>query len=150
MSPFILENSESRHRLEALTSRLSDEKLIRTTPEGWTIAALLAHLAFWDQRVLVLLHRWKERGVDLSPVDADAVNDALKPLCLALDPHKAVELCLSSAVAVDAELENITSELFEQIQASPNHFRFNRALHRNDHLDQIERLLRSSTRASDA
>jgi hypothetical protein len=110
------------------------------------VAALLAHLAYWDQRILVLLRRWKEHGVDLSPVDADAVNDAIKPLCLALDAQAAVDLCLSSAQAVDAELEAISAALVEEIQASPNHFRFNRALHRTDHLDEIERLLQETER----
>jgi hypothetical protein len=70
------------------------------------------------------------------------INESLKPMCLALNPHTAVELCLSSAAAVDAELEGITAALVEQIEASPNHFRFNRALHRNDHLEEIERLLK--------
>lgn len=141
--PFLEENTVSRRRLETLVRRLSDADFTRSNPYGWTVAALLAHLAFWDQRALVLLRRWKEKGVDESPVDADAMNDALKPLCLALDPRTAVELCLSSAEAVDAELETITLDLVEQIQASPTHFRFNRALHRNDHLNEIELLLRS-------
>lgn len=35
----------------------------------------------------------------------------------------------------------MSSDLFEQIQFSPNHFRFNRSLHRNDHLKEIEHLL---------
>ena len=136
--PFADENTASRRRLQSLVRRLSDEDLARSTSDGWTVAALLAHLAFWDQRVLALLRRWKAKGVDESPVDPDAINDALKPLCLALDPRVAAELCLSSAEAVDAELEAITAELVAQIQASPTHFRFNRALHRNDHLNEIE------------
>ena len=140
--PFIEENTASRRRLEALVSRLSDEDLTRSTLHGWTIAALLAHLAFWDQRVLVLLRRWKEKSVDPSPIDSQAMNDALKPLFLAMDPRTAVDLCLSSAEAVDAELETITSHLVEQIQATPTQFRFSRALHRNDHLNHIELLLR--------
>jgi uncharacterized damage-inducible protein DinB len=135
---FADENTASRRRLESLIRRLSDADLARPTSDGWTVAALLAHLAFWDQRVLALLRRWKAKGVDESPVDPDAINDALKPLCLALAPRAAAELCLSSAEAVDAELETITAELIGQIQASPTHFRFNRALHRNDHLDEIE------------
>jgi len=137
--PFVAENTASRRRLESLVRRLSDEDLARPTSDGWTAAALLAHLAFWDQRVLALLRRWEAKGVDESPVDADAINDALKPLCLALDPRAAAELCLAAAEAVDAALEAITAELVERIQASPTHFRFNRALHRNDHLDEIER-----------
>ena len=90
--PFLQENTASRRRLETLVRRLSNEDLTRTTPDGWTIAALLAHLAFWDQRVLALLRRWKEKGIDLSPIDPDAVNDALKPLCLALDLRAAIAL----------------------------------------------------------
>ena len=139
--PFLEENTASRRRLETLVRRLSEADLTRFTAQGWTIAALLAHLAFWDQRALVLLRRWKEKGVDPSPIDADAVNDALKPLCLALDRRQAVALCLASAEAVDAELETITPDLVEQILASSTHFRFNRALHRNDHLNEIELLL---------
>jgi hypothetical protein len=142
MFPFLEENAVSRRRLETFIGRLSDEDLTRSNPYGWTVAALLAHLAFWDQRILVLLHRWKAKGVDESPVDPDMINDALRPLCLALDPHTAIELCLSSAAAVDAELETMTADLIEQIEASPTHFRFNRALHRNDHLNEIESLLR--------
>jgi hypothetical protein len=60
-----------------------------------------------------------------------------------MEPRAAVELCLSSAEAADAELAALTPELYAQIQASPTHFRFNRSLHRNDHLNEIEQLLRS-------
>ena len=142
LNSFIQENTESRKNLEDFVRRLSKDDLSRPDASGWTVAALLAHLAFWDQRVIVLLRRWKENGVDASPVDANAVNDALKPLCLALDPAAAVELCLSSAREVDAELEAIGSKLMQDIQDSPNHFRFNRSLHRSDHLNEIESLLR--------
>lgn len=100
--------------------------------------------------MLVLLRRWWAQGVDLSPVDPDAVNDALRPLPLALDPQAAVALCLSSAAALDAELETLTADLIEQIQASGTHFRFNRALHRNDHLNEMERLVRPAQGSSDA
>jgi hypothetical protein len=140
--PFVEENRVSTQQLETFVRRLSEDDLARSNPYGWTVAALLAHLAFWDQRVLVLLRRWKAAGVDESPVDPDMINDSLRPLCLALDPRTAVELCLSSAAAVDAELETITANLVEAIEASSNHFRFNRALHRNDHLNEIKNLLR--------
>ena len=152
--PFLEENTASRRRLETLVRRLSDADLALSTPYGWTVAALLAHLAFWDQRVLALLRRWKAQGVDSSPIDADAVNEALKPLCLAMHPRTAVELCLSSAEAVDAELETITSDLVEEIQeqtqATHTQFRFSRALHRNDHLNHIELLLREPSAPSGA
>lgn len=139
--PFIEANDASRQRLASFVGGLSDEELGRVTAEGWTVAALLAHVAFWDNRLLVLLRRWQANGVDESPVDPDMINDAIKPLLLALEPRTAVELCLASAEAVDMALEGITAELVAAIEASPNHFRFNRAHHRDDHLGEIERLL---------
>jgi hypothetical protein len=139
--PYIPENTSSRLRLETLVKRLSDADLALTTPYGWSVSALLVHLSFWDNRVLALLRRWKAIGIDESPVDSDAMNEALKPICLAMDPLKAIELCLAAAAAVDAELESVTPELYAAIEASPTHFRFNRGLHRSDHLNDIERLV---------
>ena len=139
--PFTQENVASRRRLETLTRELSDEQLRRMNKDGWTVSALLAHLACWDQRHLHLLRRWREGGVDDSPVDSTAVNESIKSLCRVIQPQAAVELCLASATAIDAELEMITPELMAEIEASPNHFRFNRSLHRNGHLNEIEALL---------
>lgn len=139
--PFVQENNASRAKLETLTRSLSDDELRRANVDGWTVAALLAHLACWDQRHLHLLRRWRVEGLDDSPVDSRAINESIKPLCLALDPRIAMELCLSSAAAIDAELETISPELMAAIEKSPNHYRFNRSLHRNGHLAEIEQLL---------
>jgi hypothetical protein len=143
--PYSEQNATSRHCLEALVQRLSDEDFFRSTNYDWTVAGLLAHLAFWDQRVLVILKRWKEEGFDSSPIDAAAVNDSLRVICHALDPRTAIELCLSSAEAVDAELETVTPEMVKQMEehaaATETQFRVNRALHRDGHLDDIEALL---------
>src|SRR5688572_6240412 len=95
--PYSEQNAQSRRRLETLVHGLSDQDLAGSTNYGWTVAGLLAHLAFWDQRVLVILKRWKEEGFDSSPIDAAAVNDSLRVICHALDPRTATELCLSSA-----------------------------------------------------
>jgi len=138
---FVEENNASRMRLETLLGSLTDEELAFSTSYGWTVSALLAHLAFWDNRVLALTRRWKEKGIDESPVDSEAMNEALKPLCLAMEPDTAVQLCLSSARAVDAELETLTADFVQEIEASPTFIRFNRGLHRNDHLNDIEKIL---------
>jgi len=138
---FTKENNASRMRLETLLGSLTDEELARSTSYGWTVSALLAHLAFWDNRVLALTRRWKDKGIDESPVDSEAMNEALKPLCLALEPRTAVQLCVSSARAVDAELETLTADFVQKIEASPTFIRFNRGLHRNDHLNDIEKIL---------
>ena len=143
--PFTTENAESTGRLQALVKRLSVEDFTRTTSYGWTISALLAHLAFWDQRMLVLLRRWQQNGFDPSPVDAQATNDALLPLCTSMEPRTAVELCLTSARLLDAALAALSDDQFEDIrkkaEASATQFRMNRSLHRNDHLNDMAALL---------
>lgn len=144
--PYSKENAESYQRLKSLARRLTDTDLALSTDYGWTAAALLAHLAFWDQRVLVILRRWQEEGFDPSPIDARAVNDSLKVICHALEPRTAVDLCLVSAEAVDAELERLSPELVKQIEehaeATETQFRMNRSLHRDGHLNDIEALLK--------
>jgi hypothetical protein len=143
--PYVQQNDVSRNRLETLISGLSDADLARSTDYGWTVAALLAHLAFWDQRMIMILKRWKEEGLDASPIDAGAVNDSLRVICHALEPRAAIELCLSSAKVADAELASLTSEQVKQMEehaaATNTQFRMNRSLHRNGHLDDIEALL---------
>jgi hypothetical protein len=138
---FIQPNEASRQRLEAFVNSLSVEDFSKTNPHGWTVAALLGHLAFWDQRMVVLLRRWQEDGVDEAPVDADMINDSLRPICLMLEPRAAAELCIASAKEANAALAAMSPELYEAILASPNFFRFDRSLHRDDHLGEIARIL---------
>ena len=143
--PYSQQNAESYQRLKSLAHRLTDTDLALSTDYGWTVSALLAHLAFWDQRVLVILRRWQAEGFDPSPIDAMAVNDSLKVICHALEPRTAVDLCLVSAEALDAELETLSPEFVKQMeehaQVTDTQFRMNRSLHRDGHLNDIEALL---------
>ena len=91
---YVAENDGQRERLRALTARLSDRELGRALDAGWTIAGVLGHLAFWDQRLLVLLERWEREGPSAVPraldhAVVDWINDAAKPLLLAVDPRRA-------------------------------------------------------------
>jgi mycothiol maleylpyruvate isomerase-like protein len=144
--PYSEQNAESRRRLKALASGLSDHDLARSTDYGWTVAALLAHLAFWDHRMSAILRRWQEQGFDPSPIDMMAVNEALKVICHALEPRTVAELAISAAEKIDSELETLTADLVRQMEehaaATETQFRMNRALHRDGHLNDIEALLR--------
>jgi hypothetical protein len=135
------ENARQRERLRNLISRLKDQDLARPLEAGWTVAAALAHLAFWDYRALVLLKRWKQTGVQNSPIDADAVNDALLPLAMGLPPRKAAEIALEAASAIDKQIEILSPEFIAEIEAKAPTFRLNRAAHRQDHLTQMENAL---------
>src|SRR5258708_17198709 len=101
---FVARNDAERSRLRSLVARLSDTDFTLTTEEGWTVAAILAHMAFWDQRALALLERWEHDGMGLSPYDADAMNRACLPMWLALAPGDAARLALDSAEAVDSKV----------------------------------------------
>ena len=59
---YIAENKTQLTRLQALLAGRSDAELARPTTAGWTVAAVLGHLAFWDQRALILLEQLGEDG----------------------------------------------------------------------------------------
>src|SRR5438552_718259 len=96
---YVAKNDTERARLKALLARASDADLAKPMPAGWTVAGVLGHLAFWDQRILVLADAW-QRGV-VPPVenaaDVDWINDAGKPFLLALPPRKAAEMAVATA-----------------------------------------------------
>jgi hypothetical protein len=144
--PYSAPNTASRQRLETLVGGLSDEDLARSTDYGWTVAGLLAHLAFWDHRMSAILKRWQEEGLDDSPIDSGAVNDALREICHALEPRTAAQLAVTAAQKIDSELDLLTAERATEIEAhaeaTSTQFRMNRSLHRASHLDDIEALLK--------
>jgi len=142
---FIAENARERKRLRKLVDRITGEELKLPLGEGWTIASALAHLAFWDQRALVLLRKSKKSGVALSPVDIDTINDALLPLCLALSPRTAAKLAVSSAEKIDHELEESSTALIAKIEGLGEKYRLYRSEHRKLHLDEIESFLKIRT-----
>jgi hypothetical protein len=138
---YIAQNDAQRERLRSLVARLSDDDLRRAVGAGWTVAGVLAHVAFWDQRVLVLLEAW-ERGGAPRPFDrrdVDWINDSAKALCLALPARAAAELALSTATAVDRKLEALSDDRLAANTAAGTPINVLRAEHRREHLDQIER-----------
>src|SRR2546425_9618356 len=103
---YVTENSAQRARLRELVDRLTDAELARPLDAGWTVAAVLAHVAFWDQRALTLIERWERdgRGSTPRPIDGndvDWINDSAKALCLALPPRAAARLAVATSEAVD-------------------------------------------------
>lgn len=141
---YVAQNNAQRARLRALIDRLTNEDLRRPLSAGWTIAGVLAHLAFWDQRILVLLEGWERRGPVPRPInrdDVDWINDAAKALCLALPPGAAATLAVATAEAVDRKVEALPETLLAQNAAAGSPINLLRAQHRREHLDEIERAL---------
>lgn len=135
------ENARSPRKLHNLVDRVSDEELSLKVGNNWTVAALLAHLAFWDYRALALLDRWTRMGIGSSPIDGDVVNDAARPLCMAIAPRVAAGLALLAADAIDHALECARPEMIAAVQATGGNLKFNRWEHRLEHLEEIEQVL---------
>ena len=138
---FIEENRRSRQRLTELANRLTDQDLWSLVVGDWSVGAILAHLAFWDYRALVLVRRWKESGIGPSQIDIDGVNDAMLPLLGAISPRDAANLAISAAETIDRELEQAPDDLIAGIEALGSKFRLKRSEHRQEHLDEIEHAL---------
>ncbi len=136
---FLERNKAELARLRQLVARLTDADLTRSVGGGWTVSAALAHLAFWDHRVVVTLEWWEREGVSPASID-DIVNEAALPLWLAVPPREAVRLALSSAEAAARKIESAPPELLE---AAQNELNLERAKHWADHIQQIESALKA-------
>jgi DinB family protein len=142
---YVGQNNVERARLRALVTRLSDADLARPMSAGWTVAGVLGHLAFWDQRILVLLENWERTGTRPplpNEEDADWINDAGKPFLLALAPRQAADLALAVAEAVDRKVETLPDALVSANTSAGSPLKLLRAEHRREHLDEIEAALK--------
>jgi len=143
---FLTANRESAAELRALIDRLTDADLACDLGEGWTVAAMLAHLAFYDFRAAALLDRWQQSGVVVaSPIDFDLVNSASEHLLLSIPPRRAAELCLTAANAIDQRVAAVDGDFLARIEAAgtPYNSLF-RAPHRLGHIAQIQEALSKS------
>ena len=139
---FVERNRASTDRIRALVARLTDEEMQHPVGEHWTVAIALAHLAFWDRRVMAVLDN-TERNGKLSAAEIDiVVNDLSLPLWAAIPPRAASQIAVEIADALDARLEGFPPALLEEIYAYNNRWVV-RALHRNQHLDDVDAALRS-------
>ena len=133
-------NRLSTQRIRTLVARLSDEEMQHPVGENWTVAIALAHLAFWDRRVLYVLDLTKREGKLFAPVIDILVNDLSLPLWAAIPPREAAWIAIESAQELDLRLEDYPAALLEEL------YTFNkrwvvRAFHRDEHLDEVDRAL---------
>ncbi len=138
---FVELNRASTQRIRALISQLHEPQMMQRIGEHWTVAITLAHLAFWDRRVLFVLERTEREG-KLSPIELDiTLNDLSLPLWAAIPPDEAARLAIETSEALDARLEKFPPALLEEI------YKYNqrwvvRALHRGEHLDEVDKALK--------
>src|SRR5262245_18577343 len=142
----VAQNEAENKRLRALVARLTDQELARPMSAGWTVASVLGHVAFWDQRIVALIEEWRKAGVSSPPKplegNIDWINDATKPPMLALAPRRAAELTVAIADSADRAVAGLTDEEIARNAAAGSPLNLLRAEHRREHIDEIEAALR--------
>jgi uncharacterized damage-inducible protein DinB len=142
--PYIQVNDRERERLREFIDRLDDDALAAPANEYWTVAGVLGHMAYWDIRVLVLAEKI-DRDEPWAPGDAepegDWLNDSTRPIIHAIAPRAAAELALRIAEETDARVAELP--LGRMVPLDPDSpIDPDRADHRREHLDELERVLR--------
>jgi hypothetical protein len=139
---FIELNRASTKRIRDLAARLSDAEMQHPVGEHWTVAIALAHLAFWDRRVLYVLDMTERDGALFIPEINIFVNDLSLPLWAAIPPREAARIAVETSEALDQRLEDYSPTLLEEIYAYNKRWVV-RALHRGEHLDEVDAALKS-------
>ena len=135
-------NSVERAHLEKVIGRLAPSDYGR--PAGgpaWTVGGLLAHLAFWDNRALVLLAKWKKEDIGPSMIDTDLFNESMRPLCNTVPANVIARMAVETAAAIDKGIDTLSPEMLANVESDGKPVRLNRGLHRIHHLAQIEKAL---------
>jgi hypothetical protein len=145
---YIDANRASLDRMRAFVAGASDGDLRTEMPAGWTVGAVLGHLAFWDERVTVIVDML-ERDEKPSPYDEEAVdwiNDTSKRFLLAMEPRAVAELSLEIAAATDERLAGLSDDrLLEVTQLWCTQERWR---DRTEHLDEIDQALAAAGRGA--
>ncbi len=139
---FIELNRVSRERMRVIANRCSDNEMLTRVGEHWTVAIVYAHIAWWDRRVMYVLDRTERDGSLFIPEIDIFVNDLSLPLWAAVPAREAVRIAMENAEAVDKRLEEYPEALLEEIHKYNKRWVV-RALHRNEHLDEADKALKS-------
>jgi len=145
---FIERNRTSTNRIRALVARLTDEEMRQPVGEHWTVAIALAHLAFWDRRVMYVLDMTERDGKLFIPEIDIFVNDLSLPLWAAIPPREAARIAVETAETLDKRLEDFPPALLEEIYAYNKRWVV-RALHRGEHLDDVDAAFAFERRKTD-
>jgi len=144
MDPDVLRmNLESRDRLLALVEHLDEQTLSQQVEGEWTIAALLAHVAFWDQICAVRWDAFNEGGslADVPNTLIEFINAASLPTWRALSGRAAVDLLRQAMAETDARIARLPDTAVHAATSGGFTYMLDRTGHRNEHAAQITEFL---------
>jgi DinB superfamily len=136
-------------RLRAVLRGLSDAELGMSPGSGWSVAATLAHLAFYDDWVAERWRRWLEVEAfqDLPDDITELVNASGERGWATAEPRLARTAAVEAADAVTKLIEGLPSAALEDAIRTGRERMLDRSVHWNAHLDEIEATLAAGTTA---
>jgi len=139
---FIERNRASTERIRKMAARLSDDEMQHPVGEHWTVAIVMAHLAFWDRRVMYVLDMTERDRKLFIPEIGIFVNDLSLPLWAAIPPREAARIAIETAETCDKRLETFPPSLLEKIYTYNKRW-VDRSLHRGEHLAEADAALKA-------
>jgi hypothetical protein len=143
---FVDRNEASRERLTQTIAGLSPEDLERSDADGWSVKVLLVHLAFWDRFVA---SRWRHAArtgrttpLDIPDEAGDLINESAAAGWAAVAADRAPELALAAAGEADELIQALPDEAVGAVLEEGRPRLLDRSIHRSQHLDAIDRLIR--------
>ncbi len=137
----VAQNATARQRVLDLVQGLTEEQLRAPLPGGWTVAAELAHLAFWEGVHIGRLRRALADGLGApAPMPdglADLINNAALPGWRAIPGSVALGLFTHESAEADAYLATLDAATVERVRAAGAQRLVERFLHRTEHGDAI-------------
>ena len=140
------DNRIQSDRLKSVLDKLNPAQWSQDIGGGWSIGTMLCHLAFWDQITSVRLRLWKEKGRLAVIPDEDninSINDSMRFVCAAIDYERGKTLIKKSADEIDSLVRSLTPAQLTELKSSGRERWVKRSLHRQHHLERIERALAS-------
>lgn len=134
---FSAENRRSTQDLATLVASLEPADLEKDTGDGWSVADVLGHTAFWDQWTTAA---WQQAGDGVPTWDegeAGLVNEALLPLFALVDPSDLADYAVAAAEELDTLLDALTDAQVDGVRAIGREWMCEAAGHRDEHIAQV-------------
>ncbi len=135
-------NRDGLKRLRRLSS-LSDAELAKDTGNGWTVATILGHLAFFDRMLLLRWDAYEKDGVfaELTSSHFDLINYAGAGDWSSLPPRVADARCIEAAECVVERIDTLPESAVSAALETNRVALLERVLHWYPHLEQVERAI---------
>lgn len=151
MDPDVVrKNAESRDRLLSVVAHLDEQALQKRVEGEWTISALLAHVAFWDQICAVRWDAFNHGGslADVPDTLIEFINEANMPTWRALPGRAAVAVLRQAMEELDTQIAQLPEAAVQAATSGGFTYMLDRTGHREEHATQITAFLALETGAS--